>query len=140
MGKHLLNRLLLAGGLVALLARGVDAQGTLLVSSNAERRVVMIDLKTEKVVATFPSPQGPHEIALSQDHSRAFVADSGTGPGGSSGNSIVVLDPEGRSTMATFKGCEQPHDTRVSRDGRMLWVACAPMKAVLELDARNGSV
>ena len=140
MRNHLLKRLVLAGGLVAIFSTTVEAQGLLLVSSNAERRVDMIDLKTEKVVATFPSRQGPHEIAVSQDHNRAFIADSGTGPGGSPGDSIVVLDLKGRSTMATVKVCEAPHDTRVSRDGRTLWVACAPMKAVLELDARNGAI
>jgi DNA-binding beta-propeller fold protein YncE len=35
---------------------------------------------------------------------------------------------------------ERPHDVRVSRDGSRVWVACAPARAVLELDARSGTL
>lgn len=140
MKSHLLSRLLIATGLVAITSVSTAAQGVLLVSYNAERRLALIDVQTQKVLATFASPQGPHEISISRDRSRAYVADTGTGPGGSSGDSIVVLDLKGRSSKATFKACERPHDTRVSRNGRLLWVACAPMKAILEMDTRTGIV
>jgi DNA-binding beta-propeller fold protein YncE len=140
MKNHFLSALLFASGLIAIASASTAAQGVLLVSYNAEHRVALIDVRTQNVLATFASPQGPHEISISRDRSRAYIADTGTGPGGSPGDSIVVLDLKGRSSKATFKACERPHDTRVSRDGRLLWVACAPMKAVLEMDARTGAV
>lgn len=118
---------------------GSKGKGVLLVSLNGDREVAVIDLTTRQVLAKLPSPQGPHEISLSKDGTLAYVADSGSGPG-SPGNSIVVLNLQTRSIKSTLKTCDSPHDTRVSRDGRTLWVACAPLKAILELDAATGTI
>ena len=129
--------------LLAVYVHGVDtrAQGpVLLVSLNADRQVAVVDPVTRKVLSTMPSPSGPHEITVSRDNSRAYIADSGTGPSAPPGDSIVVFDLKTRTSLATLKACPQAHDTRVSRDGRLLWVACAPMKAVLEMDAATGAV
>lgn len=117
-----------------------ESNGALLVSLNGDRQVVLIDPATQQVIAKLPSPQGPHEITLSRDRRLAYISDSGAGPGGPPGNSIIVLDLRTRSIKTTLKTCNQPHDTRVSRDGRTLWVACAPLKAVVELDANTGEI
>lgn len=139
-----MNRLLIAV-LVLTFQSTVQAQeakgnGVLLVSLIGERQVAVINPVTQAVVARLPSPQGPHEITISPDGRLAYVADSGSGPNTPSGNSIIVLDLRTLSVKSTFKTCETPHDTRVSRNGRVLWVACAPAKAVLELDAVTGAV
>lgn len=115
-------------------------KGVLLVSLIGERQVAVIDPSTQEVLAKLPSPQGPHEINLSPDGKLAYVSDSGAGPNTPRGNSIVVLDLRTLSIKRTFKTCESPHDTRVSRNGRILWVACAPSKAIVELDARTGAI
>ncbi|HKR21038.1 MAG TPA: hypothetical protein VJS17_00535 [Pyrinomonadaceae bacterium] len=116
-------------------------KGVLLVSLIGERQVAVIDPITQQVLARLPSPQGPHEITLSPDATLAYVADSGGGPNTpSAGNSIVVLDLRTLSVKSTLKTCDSPHDSRVSRNGRILWVACAPAKAILELDAVTGVV
>jgi len=127
---------------VCLTNNQTDLRGksVLLVSLIGERQVAVIDPITQDVLAKLPSPQGPHEITLSPDGTLAYVADSGSGPNSPSGNSIVVLDLRTLSVKRTFKVCESPHDTRVSRNGRILWVACAPSKAVLELDAATGAI
>ncbi len=116
------------------------AQGVLLVSYNAEGRVAAIDPATGKVVVTFPSPRGPHEITVSRDGAKAYISDTGTGPGGAPGDAIIVVDLKKRAVEATLRVCERPHDARVSRDRRRLWVACAPMQAVQEVDATSGKV
>ncbi|HLA12215.1 MAG TPA: hypothetical protein VJ023_16630 [Pyrinomonadaceae bacterium] len=138
---HVLALLLLGSGMLVTINPAPKlARGLLLVSYNAERQVALIDLSTQKALVTLPSSGGPHEITVSRDGSLAYVADTGTGPGGGSGNSVVVLDLKARRLMKTLTACERPHDTRLSRDGRLLWVACAPMKAVLEMDATTGAV
>lgn len=115
-------------------------KNVLLVSLIGERQVAVIDPITQDVLAKLPSPQGPHEITLSPDGTLAYVADSGSGPNAPSGNSIVVLDLRTLSVKRTLKTCESPHDTRVSRSGRILWVACAPSKTIMELDAATGAI
>jgi YVTN family beta-propeller protein len=70
----------------------------------------------------------------------AYVADSGRGPGSPPGDAIVVLDLKTWSQKAIYKACPQAHDARVSRDGSLLWVACAPLKAVLEIDVATGAI
>jgi len=141
MKSHVLALLLLGSGIPFTIDPAPKlARGLLLVSYNAERQVALIDLSTQKALVTLPSSGGPHEITVSRDGSLAYVADTGTGPGGGSGNSVVVLDLKARRLMKTLTACEMPHDTRLSRDGRLLWVACAPMKAVLEMDATTGAV
>ena len=114
-------------------------KSVLLVSLNGDRQVAVIDPATQQALAKLPSPQGPHEITLSTDGTHAYISDSGSGPN-SRGNSIVILDLRTLSVKTTLKTCESPHDTRISRDGNTLWVACAPAKAVLELDVATGAV
>lgn len=136
---RLLPTVALVGVLIPA-AASKPVRGVLLVSYNADRQIAVIDPATQKVLMTFPSPKGPHEITVSRDASTAYIADSGTGPGGAGGDSIVIIDLQKRMPKATLQVCEQPHDTRVSRDGRRLWVACASMKAVQEIDASTGAV
>ena len=131
---------LIAAILLTFQSKADAGKGVLLVSLIGERQVAVIDPVTQEVLAKLPSPQGPHEINLSPDGRLAYVSDSGAGPNTPRGNSIVVLDLQTLSVKRTFKTCESPHDTRVSRNGRTLWVACAPSKAIQELDATTGAL
>ena len=135
-----MNWFLLAAILLTFQTKADTGKSVLLVSLIGERQVAVIDPITQEVLAKLPSPQGPHEINLSPDGTLAYVSDSGAGPNTPRGNSIVVLDLRTLSVKSTFKTCESPHDTRVSRNGRILWVACAPSKAVMELDAATGAI
>ena len=128
------------GSRVVCLTERQTSKSVLLVSLIGERQVAVINPSTQAVLAKLPSPAGPHEITLSPDGSLAYVSDSGSGPNTPRGNSIVVLDLRTLSVKSTLKTCESPHDTRVSRNGRILWVACAPSRAVMELDAATGAI
>lgn len=115
--------------------------GVQLVSNEADRSVLFLDATTGRVLGRAPTPKGPHEITVSHDGKLAYVADPGGGPGSEPGNSIVVLDTiPTRTVRAVYPVCERPHDSRLSPDGSKLWVACAPEKAIVELDARSGRI
>ena len=121
-------------------AFGADA-ARVLVSLTAEHKVVLLSLDTGQIVATFPVVIGPHEIAMTRDGARAYVANAGTGPHGRNGHAVSLLDMDTRRVTNFDLGTyEQPHDVRVSHDGSILWVACAPARAVLEMDARTGEI
>jgi TolB protein len=113
----------------------------LLVSLSGEDRIALVNAISGERVATFPAAGGPHEIAVSSDGRTAYVANPGSGPGGKPGRHISVVDLTTRAVTANLDlgTYEQPHDIRVSRDGSRIWVAVAPSRAVLELDARTGT-
>ncbi len=129
-------------GLPALPAQTSSPQGMVLVSYSGAQTVALIRAAGGELVALLPSGKGPHEITVSPDGALAYVAITGTGPGGEPGNTITVIDLKRRTAKREFvlTKCRQPHDTRLSRDGSLLWVACAPGQAVLELNARTGEL
>src|SRR5262245_30116525 len=146
MGVRMLGRVTVVVAAVLTLLGGVSSVcgadvAQVLVSLAKDHKVVLMSLDTGQVVATFPVVIGPHEIAMTRDGARAYVANAGTGTGGQSGHTVSMLDLKARRVtnfdLGTYK---QPHDVRVSRDGSILWVACAPARAVLEMDARTGEL
>lgn len=123
----------------------VKPGGMVLVSYSGEDAVGIIDPETRTVVRRIPVAKDPHEIALSRDRSRAYVATTGGAPGTGTPrapNVIAALDLRTRTPLAQFDlgTFESPHDIRVSADGAIVWVACAPAQSVIEIDARTGRV
>ena len=119
--------------------------GMLLVSYSGEDAVGIIDPGTGAVISTIPTGKDPHEITLTRDRSRAYIATTGGPPGKNTSqarNGIAVLDLNTGSGLPQLDigQFESPHDVRVSVDGRTIWVACAPAQSVLEVDAGRGVV
>ncbi len=114
--------------------------GLLLVLLSGEDRAALIDPATGETVARIPTGKVPHEVVVSPDGSRAYVADSG-GPQ-QPGRSISVLNLRTRELEATFalEGCASPHGIALEARGERLWVSCAPDRVVIELDPRSGKV
>src|SRR5688572_15114965 len=78
-----------------------------------ESKVALVDGKTYKTLATLESGKNPHEIRISPDRRRAYVA---------AGKTITVVDLKNLRVKATFDlGEYSAHDIRVSRDNRRLW-------------------
>lgn len=104
-----------------------DAQG---------REVALVDLANGTVEARIEVGFGPHEITLGPDGRTAYVAASGTPD--EPGSTITVIDVPGRRARVTFEldDC-MPHDLRVGPRST-LWVTCANLRAVAELDAGTG--
>jgi len=116
--------------------------GLLVVAQIGEARAALVDGDTYQIITTLPTGPGPHEIRVSHDRLYAYVAIAGTGPGGAKGNSITVIDLKNRKVKANFDlgRYSSPHDVRVSRDNRLIWVACAPARTILEIDSTSGKI
>jgi YVTN family beta-propeller protein len=119
---------------VTLGAMPAPAQDLVLVASNAESSVAIVDAKTLREVARLPTGEGPHEVAVSPDGRLAYVANCG-----SAGTTVSVLDLVSRTVRARFDlAPHRPHDLTVSGDGSLLFVACAPSRSLLEVNAATG--
>jgi YVTN family beta-propeller protein len=90
-------------GLLALLASPALAQipqGTLIVTNKSAATATFVDLASNRVLATVPTGQGPHEIAITGDGRTAVVTDYGGGPAG--GSTLTVVDASGRRAGRTI--------------------------------------
>jgi DNA-binding beta-propeller fold protein YncE len=104
--------------------------GVLVIAYMDEAKVVMVDSKTYKTLAVFDSGKNPHELRISPDKRRAYIA---------AGKTITVVDLKKRKVRANFNlGEYSAHDIRLSRDGKRIWVACAGKESILELDSETG--
>lgn len=76
--------------------------------------IVAPDLETVKTIAT--GQEGSHQIAVSPDHRRAFVANIGSG-------TVSVLDLESRTKVRDIAIGSRPEGIAVTPDGKQLWVS-----------------
>ncbi|HEY0172473.1 MAG TPA: cytochrome D1 domain-containing protein [Pyrinomonadaceae bacterium] len=106
--------------------------GVLVIAHMGDSQVALVDGATFQTLATLDTGRNPHEVRVSPDGRRAYVA---------AGKTITAVDLESRKVRATFDlGSYSAHDVRVSRDGRRIWAACAPSQTILELDADAGKI
>ena len=118
-------------------------EGTLIVSLSGEDAVSLIDVTGNSLSTRIPVAKRPHEITLSRDRTKAYVAT----PGGAVGveprvDVITVVDLAARKAIGDLKlgTCASAHDVRVSADLARAWVACAPSRIIAELDLATGKV
>ena len=134
--------------LLCALATAPAGEG-LLVLAKSSREALLVDVSTLATRTTFPTGEGPHEVAVSPDGRRAYVTNyglhgvfrPGEKPAGDPGSTVTVLDLGAGTVAGTFELGSQakPHGVAVSRDGSRLWVTCEGQQAVVELDARDGT-
>ncbi|NNK87758.1 MAG: hypothetical protein HKO90_05710, partial [Flavobacteriaceae bacterium] len=77
--------------LLCLSFSGYAQEGTLIVLNKSDDTADLIDLRSGKSVATIPTGNGPHEVAVSPDGSKAIITNNGRGDQ-CPGNSLTVLD------------------------------------------------
>jgi DNA-binding beta-propeller fold protein YncE len=75
--------------------------GTLVITNKSAATATLIDVASGNVLATLPTGQGPHEVALTRDGSLAVVTDYGTGQG--PGHTLTVIDVPGRRVARTIE-------------------------------------
>jgi DNA-binding beta-propeller fold protein YncE len=101
----------IGGMIVPVLALGALTAhgGTLLVANKSEASVTFFDTDSREARATLPTGDGPHEIAVSPDGTRALVTNYGTGA--TPGASLTVIDivtPQVLKTIGLPAGA-RPH-------------------------------
>lgn len=75
-----------------------DLTGTLVVTNKSASTASIIDVATGSTLATLPTGQGPHEVALSSDGAVAVVTDYG----GREANTLTVIDVPGMAVARTI--------------------------------------
>ncbi len=124
---------------VCLLTASAAAAATLVVGNKAEATVSLIELASGKVVATLPTGEGPHEVAVSPDGRHALVANYGTGP--RPGSTLTLVDvPAARVEKTIDLGAHRRPHGLTWLDGRRALVTAEAGKELLEVDVEAGTV
>lgn len=116
-----------------------DVTGTLVVLNKAEATASLIDLSSGEVVATLPTGEGPHEVAVSPEGHLAVAGNYGTRE--SAGNSLTVLNIRTARVVRTIDlgDYHKPHGL-AWLDKRRLVVTVESSKAVLIVDVLSGEI
>lgn len=133
-------RILLAVLLSALSISAFAAKsGTLLVLNKADNTVTLLDLATKKSVATIPTGEGPHEVAVSPNGKIAVVCNYGSSP--TPGNTLTVIDIAARKSLRTIDLGRhvRPHGIAWLR-GNDVAVTTEGTKTLLTVDIEAGKV
>jgi DNA-binding beta-propeller fold protein YncE len=100
----------------------------------------VLDASTGRVVATLPTGEGPHEVAISRDGRWAAVSNYGVR--GKPGSTITVIDVARRTVDRTIDLHEyqRPHGMAFFPGDSLLAVTSEASKAVLIVEFRSGRV
>ncbi|MEM7052648.1 MAG: YncE family protein [Acidobacteriota bacterium] len=126
---------LLVGG---VLATGAAAGETLVVANKSEATVSLLDLTSQQVVATLPTGEGPHEVAVSPNGRQALI--SNYGRRGAPGRTLTLIDiPRARVLKTLDLGYPRPHGI-VWLDDRHAVITVEGAQKVVELDVEDGKI
>ena len=121
-------------------AQGSGPVGTLVASNMNDNTATVIDAGSGRVLATLPTGEGPHEVAISR--SGRFAAVSNYGVRGKPGNTITVIDLASLtiSRTLTLTGYQRPHGMAFFPGDTMLAVTSETSQAILFVDFRDGRI
>jgi DNA-binding beta-propeller fold protein YncE len=113
---------------------------TLAVALTEQNRVLLFDTRTYDSVVSVPVGRAPHEIAVAPDGRSFYVGNTGSSgdPERLTVTRIDLADPA-RTSAIDAGDCAGLHDLRVSHSGRLLWIGCARVPAVAEIDLATGT-
>jgi YVTN family beta-propeller protein len=130
----------LAHAVVALAQSPVRPAGTIVASNMNDNTATVIDAATGRVLATVPTGEGPHEVAISHDGRWAVVSNYGVR--GKPGSTMTVIDVAGRSVARTIDlhDHQRPHGMAFLPSDSLLAVTSEVSQAVLLVEFRSGRV
>jgi YVTN family beta-propeller protein len=114
--------------------------GSVVVSNMNDNTAMIVDLASRQVVATLPTGEGPHEVAISRDGRLAAVSNYGVR--GRPGNAITIIDISSRRVDRTIDlgQYQRPHGMSFLPGDSVLAVTSEVAKAVLLVDLRTNTV
>ena len=114
--------------------------GTVIVANMGDHTATLIDVASKRVVATLPTGQGAHEVAVSHDGRWAVVSNYGVR--GAPGNSLTVIDVPGAIVARTITLAEhrRPHGSVFLPGDSLLAVTSEMSKAIVLIDFKQGTV
>ena len=105
-----------------------------LVTSEATRRIVRVDIATGTVESTIATDaQGSHMLGITGDGRRAFTANIGSG-------SVTELDLAAGTLVKQIPVAPMTEGIAVTPDGREVWVGSNQAGTVTVIDAANGAI
>jgi len=122
-----------------LLAQAPRPAGTLVVSNMNDNTATVIDAGSGRVVATLPTGEAPHEVAISRDGRTALV--SNYGPRGKPGHSLTVIDVRRAVVVRTLAldTLIRPHGMAFLPGDTLVAVTSQTAPAVVLVDLRTGN-
>jgi DNA-binding beta-propeller fold protein YncE len=117
------------------------AAQTLAVAFPEQQRVLLFDTRTYDSVASVAVGRAPHEIAVAPDGRSFYVGNTATS-GTPERLTVTRVDfaDSVRTSTIDAGDCAGLHDLRVSRSGRLLWLGCARVPAVAEIELPAGTL
>ena len=114
--------------------------GTLVVSNMNDNTATVLDAGSGRVIATLPTGEGPHEVAIA--HSGRWAAVSNYGVRGKPGSTVTVIDVARAEVARTLAltGYQRPHGMAFLPGDTLLAVTSETSRAVLLVDFRDGRV
>jgi YVTN family beta-propeller protein len=114
--------------------------GTVIVSNMNDNTATVLDAATGRVLATLPTGEGPHEVAISHDGRLALVSNYGVR--GKPGNSITVIDIGTLAVVRTIElhDDQRPHGMTFLPGDSLAAVTSETSKSVILVDVRSGAV
>jgi YVTN family beta-propeller protein len=114
--------------------------GSVVVSNMNDNTATVLDAATGRTVATLPTGQAPHEVAISHDGRWAVVSNYGVR--GKPGSTLTVIDIRAAGVTRTvdLHEYQKPHGMVFLPGDSLLAVTSEASKAILIVDFRNGVV
>lgn len=134
-----------AAALAVLLSSAAPAQqkatGTIVASNMNAASVSIVDVASGTTLATVPTGNGPHEVAVSHSGKWAVVAIYGNQSG--SGSSMLVIDIANPATTRSIElglGNQRPHGVQFTPDDKTLIITGERAQRLLFVDFASGQI
>ncbi len=116
------------------------ARGTVIVANMGDNTATLIDVASKRVVATLPTGNGAHEVAVSHDGRWAVVSNYGVR--GAPGNTLTVIDVPAAVVTRTIDLGEfrRPHGSAFLPGDSLFVVTSEMSKAIVLVNFNAGTV
>lgn len=131
---------MIAARLLLALAAAPGPTGTVIVTNMNDHTATVIDAASNRVLATLPTGEGPHEVAVSHDGRWAAV--SNYGARGKPGSTLTLIDLEHLAVARTVSLAphQRPHGIAFLPGDTLVAVTSETSQAVLLVDLRTNQV